>query len=79
MVSLSKILLLIAIFTFSSPLLDVQAKGGGKGGGGMGKGSGGTMNSESGMRQAGKNRGNTNQQGKGSVFMIKIPLESVEN
>ena len=66
MVRLSKIIVLLALLTFSFPLLDVQAKGGGKGGGGMGKGSGGTMDSGPGMGQSGKNSGNANQQGKGN-------------
>ena len=60
MVSLSKILLLIAIFTFSSPLLDVQAKGGGA----MGKGGGRTVDKGSSRGSTGKHYGNNNQQGK---------------
>ena len=62
MVSLSRILLLIAIFTFSSPLLDVQAKGGGT----MGKGGGGTVDKGSSRGSTWKQQGNSNQQGKGN-------------
>ena len=66
MVRLAKVIVLIALLTFSFPLLDVQAKGGGKGGGEMGKGSGGSMDSGPGMGQSGKTSGNANQQGKGN-------------
>jgi hypothetical protein len=66
MVRLAKIILLIALVAFSFPLMDVEAKGGGKGGGGMEKGSGGMVDSGSGMGQSGKNSGNTNHQGKGN-------------
>ena len=65
MVSLAKIILLIAMITFSFPLLDVQAKGGGKSGRGIGKDSGGMMNSGSCMG------GNINQQGKGNGQMVR--------
>ena len=61
-----KIIFLATILTFSFSLLDVQAKGGGKGGGGMEKGSTEKMHSRSGMGHVGKNHGNIHQQGRGS-------------
>lgn len=64
MVRLAKIIVLIALLTFSFPLLDVQAKGGGKSGGGR-------VKSGTGMGPVGKNSGNANQQGKGTGQRVR--------